>query len=82
MKTSLVILNTLFLAALNTTMSAVKIQVNWPFLDFVAFNKHEHVQLYVHHGRILSQIVIERGITEDKNIHDLLANCDLEIVLV
>lgn len=47
------VLNTLLVTA-NTL--AVKVPVNWPFLDLVPFNKQDHVQLFVHHGRIFGNI--------------------------
>ena len=73
------VLNTL-LVTVNTL--AVKVPVNWPFLDLVPFNKQDHVQLFVHHGRIFGNIVVERGINEENGIRDFLATCELDIVLV
>ena len=79
-----ILLNALFLTTLSTSANVIKRPVKWPFLDLLAFNKVQHVELIVHHGRILGHVVVERGgLEEDNNgVRDILANCALEIVLV
>ena len=78
-----ILLNALFLTTLSTSAN-VKRPVKWPFLDLLAFNKVQHVELMVHHGRIFAHVVVERGVLEEDNngVRDILANCALEIVLV
>ena len=61
-----ILLNALFLTTLSTSAN-VKRPVKWPFLDLLAFNKVQHVELIVHHGRILGHVVVERGGLEEDN---------------
>ena len=74
------ILSIIFLAW-NSVVS-LKIEVHWPFLNYVALDKLQHVRMITHHGRITGQILIERGLAEENKVQDLLAYCDLQIVLV
>ena len=77
-----ILLNALFLTTLSTSAN-VKVPVKWPFLDLLAFDKAQHVEVFVHHGRILGHVVVSRVLEEDNNgVRDILANCALEIVLV
>ena len=76
------ILSIMFLAWSSSVVS-MKIEVHWPFLNYVALDKLEHIRIIAHHGRITGQIVIERrGLAEENKVQDLLAYCDLQIVLV
>ena len=75
-------LSIMFLAWSSSVVS-MKIEVHWPFLNYVALDKLEHIRIITHHGRITGQIVIERrGLAEENKVQDLLAYCDLQIVLV
>ena len=75
-------LSIMFLAWSSSVVS-MKIEVHWPFLNYVALDKLEHIRIIAHHGRITGQIVIERrGLAEENKVQDLLAYCDLQIVLV
>lgn len=61
-----------------------KVDIDFLPLAKDLLSKLQHVQIYIHHGRIIGNIVVERSTYSGENdeMRELLAYCDLEIVSV